>query len=193
MSEEATTASTNPGNHRSKPRAKRVYRPNETGEIDKERFEELCKIDCTREEMCAALGCSHAKIEKWCRATYGARLDAMAHHFRNLQNAEYRKRQDFLATQSKNPEMLKFLGKVRLGQKETNGEKQTGKGGNFFQIIVGKPPAQLDGPPPPPVRKLINCGEAKVTEAVEPADAPLTASSLLRKARESIDATFTED
>lgn len=176
-----------------KPRAKRTYHPKEGQPVDKAVFEGLCRIDCTHEELSAVLGCSISFIEKWVRQTYGAKLEAVAHHFRHVQNARYRRRQDELALQSKNPDMLKFLGKVRLGQREATGEKQSGKGGNFFQIIVGKPPAQLDGPPPAPVRKLINCGETKVTEAVDSADATLTASSLIRKARESIDATFAED
>lgn len=174
-----------------KPRAKRTYHPNEAKPIDKPVFEGLCRIDCTNEEMVAVLGCSMTKIEKWCRATYGAKFDAVSRHFRHEQNARYRKRQDELAMQSKNPEMLKFLGKVRLGQKETATTRDAGPRQNFFQINVGPPPKQLDGPPPPPVRKLVSCGEAKLTEPADEGETP-SAASLLRKARETIDGVIDE-
>ena len=172
-----------------KPRAKRTYHPKEGQPVDKAVFEGLCRIDCTHEELSAVLGCSISKIEKWVRQTYGAKLEAVAHHFRHEQNARYRKRQDELALQSKNPEMLKFIGKVRLGQGEAT-QKRAPQGARVFQLNIGVAPKQLDGPPPAPVRKLINCGDAKLTTDAEDES---NAATWMAKARESIDGELAED
>lgn len=83
-------------------------------------------------------------------------------------------------------EMLKMLGEECLGQ---GGQRHvlTPGGNQYFQINVGNRPAQLDGPPPPPVRKLVSCGASSSVDALcepEMNGSPQTsASSLMRRAR----------
>lgn len=39
-------------------------------EIDKEQFENLCKIQCTLEEVADYFDCSDTTIHRWCKKTY---------------------------------------------------------------------------------------------------------------------------
>jgi hypothetical protein len=39
-------------------------------EIDQKQFEELCKIQCTEEEICAVLGVTDKTLNAWCKRTY---------------------------------------------------------------------------------------------------------------------------
>ena len=38
--------------------------------IDQKQFEELCKIQCTEEEICAVLDCTDKTLNAWCKRTY---------------------------------------------------------------------------------------------------------------------------
>lgn len=38
--------------------------------IEKDKFEELCKIQCTELEICAVMGCNTDTINKFCKNTY---------------------------------------------------------------------------------------------------------------------------
>ena len=40
-------------------------------QINKKQFEELCQIQCTREEICAVLDASKKTLDQWRKETYG--------------------------------------------------------------------------------------------------------------------------
>ena len=40
-------------------------------EIDKAQFENLCSLQCTKQEIAGWFGCSEDTIERWCKRTYG--------------------------------------------------------------------------------------------------------------------------
>ena len=68
MSKKSTTKSkaTKDG---SKKAPKKMGRPKKV--ISQREFEEMCKIQCTHEEICAILGVSVPTLEAWCKETYG--------------------------------------------------------------------------------------------------------------------------
>ena len=73
--------------------------------IDKKQFEELCQIQCTREEICAVLDCDEVTLNRWCKETYDG------NSFSSLR----RKRWKLADT---NATMAIFLGKQFLEQKD---------------------------------------------------------------------------
>lgn len=40
-------------------------------ELDKAQFENLCSLQCTKQEIAGWFGCSEDTIERWCKRTYG--------------------------------------------------------------------------------------------------------------------------
>lgn len=93
-------------------------------EINKKIFEELCKIQCTAEEICAVLGVSDKTLEKWCKENYINEEDGTPLTFSVVFNAyklhgkmSIRRKQYALAEDS--PRMAIWLGKQYLGQKDT--------------------------------------------------------------------------
>lgn len=46
-------------------------------EFDTKLFENLCYIQCTREEIAFAFGCDPDTLNRWCNATYGANFTAV--------------------------------------------------------------------------------------------------------------------
>lgn len=48
---------------------KKMGRPKK--QISQRQFEEMCKIQCTHEEICDILGVSAPTLEAWCKETYG--------------------------------------------------------------------------------------------------------------------------
>ena len=45
-------------------------RPSKVKLIDKEQFEEMCKIQCTKDEICAIFQIDEKTLTKWCQETY---------------------------------------------------------------------------------------------------------------------------
>ena len=41
-------------------------------EIDKAQFENLCALQCTKQEICAWFDVTDKTLERWCKRTYGA-------------------------------------------------------------------------------------------------------------------------
>ncbi len=96
-------------------------------EIDAELFERLCNMQCTLEEICAAMNVSYKTLEGWCEKEYGQKaIERKA----VIGKISLRRIQWRLA--EKSPQMAMFLGKQYLGQKErvetnikTSGELDT--------------------------------------------------------------------
>ena len=85
-------------------------------EINKKQFENLCAIQCTREEICAVLDVTEKTIDKWCHDTYGEPFSLVFKQKREGGKASLRRNQWLLS--ASNPTMAIWLGKQYLGQKD---------------------------------------------------------------------------
>lgn len=86
--------------------------------ISKRQFEELCKIQCTEAEICAVLDVDDKTLSDWCEREYGASFSEVFRQKREGGKTSLRRAQWLAATSDRNPTMLIWLGKQRLGQKE---------------------------------------------------------------------------
>lgn len=84
--------------------------------IDKRVFENLCGIQCTKEEICSVLEVSEKTLNSWCNSTYGDNFSLVFQQKRGKGKASLRRYQFELA--KKNPTMAIFLGKQYLEQKD---------------------------------------------------------------------------
>lgn len=98
--------------------------------IKKEQFENLCAIQCTRDEIAGVLGVSYNTLERWCHNTYNCDFATIFSEKRQLGKASLRRNQYKLA--EKNPTMAIWLGKQYLGQND----KQ--------QLEIVEPPVIID-------------------------------------------------
>lgn len=85
-------------------------------EIDRDTFEKLCRLQCTREEIASFMDCSEDTIERWCKREYGANFAVIFHEKREGGKVSLRRYQWELA--KKNPTMAIWLGKQYLGQRD---------------------------------------------------------------------------
>lgn len=92
--------------------------------INKDLFENLCKIQCTREEICGVLDISKDTLLRWCKATYGTDFETIFEQKKMHGKMSLRRMQYKLA--EKNPTMAIWLGKQYLGQKDTINNTNTG-------------------------------------------------------------------
>lgn len=84
--------------------------------INQETFENLCAIQCTREEISAVLNVSEDTIEKWCKNTYGVNFAVVFAEKRLNGKASLRRMQWKQA--ETNPTMGIWLGKQYLNQRD---------------------------------------------------------------------------
>ena len=101
----------------------KIGRPHKT--ISKRQFEELCKIQCTELEICAVLDVDDKTLADWCEREYGAPFSEIFRKKREGGKTSLRRAQWLTATVDRNPTMLIWLGKQRLGQKEPEREIKT--------------------------------------------------------------------
>lgn len=85
-------------------------------EISKTMFEGLCKIQCTQEEMCDALGVTDKTLNSWCKREYGQGFSEVFRQKRNLGKTSLRRMQWKRAKEDTG--MLIWLGKQYLGQQD---------------------------------------------------------------------------
>lgn len=83
-------------------------------EIDKERFEDLCKVQCTRNQICGVLGIDHKTLNKWCKKEYGSTFEDVFEVLREGGLGSLRMTQ-FRMSET-NPTMAIWLGKQYLHQ-----------------------------------------------------------------------------
>ena len=99
--------------------------------INQKQFENMCAIQCTREEICAVLDVSEHTLIDWCKATYGKDFRTIFEEKKQLGKMSLRRRQWQLAENDKT--MSIWLGKQYLGQKEPEQEvKHSGEINNTF-------------------------------------------------------------
>lgn len=84
--------------------------------INKNQFESLCEIQCTKEEICAVLDVSEKTLNSWCNSTYGENFSLVFSKKRNGGRSSLRRTQWKLA--EKNPTMAIWLGKQYLDQRD---------------------------------------------------------------------------
>lgn len=101
-------------------------------DIDKDLFENLCGIMCTLEELSIFFKCSEDTIERWCKRTYNRGFKEVSQEFQTMGKISLRRYQMQLAKKSTG--MAIFLGKVYLGQKETQAVELTGKDGEPVEV-----------------------------------------------------------
>lgn len=85
-------------------------------EIDREQFEKLCSLHCTKDEIAGFFNCSEDTIERWCNRTYGESFAVVFKQKRSAGRISLRRTQFRMA--ETNPTMAIWLGKQWLGQSE---------------------------------------------------------------------------
>lgn len=97
--------------------------PRPRKEIDQKQFENLCGLQCTKEEICGFFCTTDKTLENWCRRTYKAGFSEVFKQKRGIGKISLRRSQWRLA--EKNANMAIWLGKQYLDQKDhieaTNG------------------------------------------------------------------------
>lgn len=85
-------------------------------DIDREQFEKLCGLQCTKEELAGFFDCSEDTIERWCRREYHDSFAVVFSKKRVTGKISLRRSQFRMA--DTNPTMAIWLGKQYLGQTE---------------------------------------------------------------------------
>lgn len=115
--------------------------PRHPTELDKKQFENLCGLQCTKEEVCSWFEITDKTLEAWCKRTYGQGFSEVFAQKRGKGKISLRRAQFQLA--QKNASMAIFLGKNYLGQKDhPNDEMDTasvGEGLRALADIIAKP------------------------------------------------------
>lgn len=83
-------------------------------EIDQNNFENLCGLQCTKEEICSFFDVTDKTLERWCKRTYKAGFSEVFRQKRGKGKISLRRSQFRLA--EKNANMAIWLGKQYLGQ-----------------------------------------------------------------------------
>ena len=86
-------------------------------EIDIKMFEGLCKLQCTKDEICGLLEIDEKTLTAWCQRTYGMGFSDIYSKKSATGKMSIRRYQMQLAEQL-NPTMLIWLGKQYLGQRD---------------------------------------------------------------------------
>lgn len=85
-------------------------------EIDKEQFEKLCSLQCTKEEIAGFFNCSEDTIERWCKREYKDNFAVVFAKKRTTGKISLRRTQFQMAEH--NVTMAIWLGKQYLGQSD---------------------------------------------------------------------------
>lgn len=85
-------------------------------EIDKKQFENLCKLQCTEEEIAGWFLVSPDTIERWCKREYKQGFAEVFAQKRQAGKISIRRAQFQMA--ERNPTMAIWLGKQILGQRD---------------------------------------------------------------------------
>ena len=99
-------------------------RPSKVKLIDKEQFEEMCKIQCTKDEICAIFQIDEKTLTKWCQETYNVGFSDIFKTKSSGGKMSLRRRQ-FKSAEEGNVTMQIWLGKQYLGQTDKVEEKIT--------------------------------------------------------------------
>lgn len=101
--------------------------------IDQKQFENLCAIQCTREEILSIFGVSRDTLLRWCKDVYGTDFETIFKEKKQYGKASLRRRQWNLA--EKNVSMAIFLGKNMLGQSD-NPEQINSSDTETYSVVI---------------------------------------------------------
>jgi hypothetical protein len=101
--------------------------------IDKTLFENLCKIQCTKEEICEILDADEKTVTKFCALEYGESFKDVWKVKSSPGRASLRRMQ-FKKAEQGNTTMLIWLGKQYLGQADKVENEISGKDGGAIEI-----------------------------------------------------------
>lgn len=87
-------------------------------EIDKKSFENLCNLQCTKEEICGFLDIDEKTLTRWCKETYGEGFSEVYKKVASGGKISLRRKQFSKAVNEGNTTMLIWLGKQYLGQSD---------------------------------------------------------------------------
>lgn len=116
--------------------AKKMGRP--AIEIDQSVFENLCKIQCTEEEIAGVFDCSIDTINRWCKKTYGCTF-ADIYKKKSAAGKMSLRRWQFDTAKRGNATMQIWLGRQYLGQAERQEVEQTGSNDITINITPATP------------------------------------------------------
>lgn len=85
-------------------------------ELDIKQFENLCGLQCTRDEICGWFDITDKTLNAWCKRTYGMPFSAVYEEKRGAGKISLRRMQWRLA--ERNASMAIFLGKQYLNQRD---------------------------------------------------------------------------
>lgn len=85
-------------------------------QIDQKMFENMCAIQCTKDEICSILDIDEKTLTRWCKDTYSMGFSEIFKKKSKIGLMSLRRTQFKLA--EKNASMAIFLGKQYLGQKD---------------------------------------------------------------------------
>lgn len=85
--------------------------------VSKKQFENLCAIQCTKEEICSVLDISDKTLDKWVKENYSESFSEVFKQKRNLGTMSLRRKQMEQALKG-NTAMQIFLGKNLLNQSD---------------------------------------------------------------------------
>ena len=91
--------------------------PRHKTELDIKQFENLCGLQCTKEEICEFFGITDKTLDRWCKDTYKAGFSDVFRQKRGKGKIALRRSQFRLA--EKNANMAIWLGKQYLEQTDS--------------------------------------------------------------------------
>lgn len=102
--------------------------------IDKNQFENLCKMQCTKIEIASWFGVNDRTLLRWCEETYGT--DFVTIYEQKREGGKIALRRYQLQQAEKNPTMAIWLGKQYLGQRDVI-EQEHGLKNGILDDLVG--------------------------------------------------------
>jgi len=94
-------------------------------QLDKSLFENLCKIQCTKIEICEVLDVNEKTVTRWCKEQYNKSYKEVW-RIKSAPGRASLRRMQFKAAEAGNSTMLIWLGKQYLGQSDKQDLTQTG-------------------------------------------------------------------
>lgn len=102
-------------------------------EIDKKQFENLCGLQCTKEEICAFFEITDKTLDGWCKRTYNMSFSDVFREKRGIGRISLRRSQFELA--KKNAAMAIWLGKQYLSQSD-QAKIEVKKENNLLDVLT---------------------------------------------------------
>lgn len=103
-------------------------------EIDRETFEKLCALQCTKQDIANWFECSEDSIERWAKREYGETFAVVFAQKRQKGKVSLRRMQ-WASAEKGNVTMLIWLGKQYLGQKDQQGIEISNSKEKFAEVL----------------------------------------------------------